>query len=52
VYATTTITEFGVPTPGSQSLTEARDADGNLWFTEQAGNNIGRVTPAGVITEC
>jgi streptogramin lyase len=25
--------------------------DGNLWFTEQAGNRIGRITTAGVITE-
>ena len=25
--------------------------DGNLWFTEDAGNNIGRITPAGEITE-
>src|SRR5262249_11093464 len=25
--------------------------DGNLWFTELSGNNIGRITPAGVITE-
>jgi virginiamycin B lyase len=25
--------------------------DGALWFTEQAGNKIGRITPAGAITE-
>jgi streptogramin lyase len=25
--------------------------DGNIWSTENAGNNIGRITPAGVITE-
>ncbi|MES2172299.1 MAG: Virginiamycin B lyase [Actinomycetota bacterium] len=25
--------------------------DGNLWFTERGTNSIGRVTPAGVITE-
>src|ERR1700730_7426692 len=25
--------------------------DGNLWFTEQAANQIGRITPAGVITQ-
>jgi streptogramin lyase len=25
--------------------------DGNLWFTEDAGNRIGRITPSGVITE-
>ncbi|MEA2785004.1 MAG: virginiamycin lyase [Candidatus Eremiobacteraeota bacterium] len=25
--------------------------DGNLWFTEQSGDRIGRVTPRGVVTE-
>jgi hypothetical protein len=25
--------------------------DGNLWFVEQAGSKIGRITPAGAITE-
>jgi streptogramin lyase len=25
--------------------------DGNLWFTEYAGNRIGRITPAGAVTE-
>ena len=25
--------------------------DGNLWFTEFPGNRIGRITPAGVVTE-
>ena len=25
--------------------------DGNLWFTEFVGNRIGRITPAGAITE-
>src|SRR4029077_19811400 len=24
---------------------------GNVWFTEQSANRIGRITPAGVITE-
>ena len=26
-------------------------SDGNLWFTEYHGNNIGRITTAGVFTE-
>jgi streptogramin lyase len=25
--------------------------DGNLWFTEQTGNRVGRITPAGVVSE-
>ena len=25
--------------------------DGNLWFTEEDGNKIGRITPAGTIAE-
>ena len=25
--------------------------DGNLWFTENAGNRVGRITPSGVISE-
>jgi streptogramin lyase len=30
----------------------AAGPDGNLWFTEYQGNNIGKITPAtGVITE-
>ena len=44
------ITEFTVPTAGSQPGIAA-GPDGNLWFTEITGNKIGRITPAGVITE-
>src|SRR6185436_11779124 len=45
-----TITEYPVPTAGSpQDITAG--PDGNMWFTEIAGNKIGRITPAGVITE-
>ena len=29
----------------------AAGPDGNMWFTEGRGNRIGRITPAGVITE-
>lgn len=29
----------------------APGADGNLWFTEQSSNDIGRITTAGVVTE-
>ena len=45
-----TFAEFALPAmsePG-QIIT---GADGNLWFTERQSNQIGRITPAGVLTE-
>jgi virginiamycin B lyase len=50
------ITEFPLPTPTSPTATSlpsdiTSGPDGNLWFTEQDGNQIGRITPQGVITE-
>ena len=47
-----TITEFrtGI-TAGSVPDVIVAGPDGNLWFTEYAGNRIGKITPAGVITE-
>src|SRR5215467_11136311 len=45
------ITEFPIPTsPGSPKAITA-GPDGNLWFVEQEGNKIGRITPSGTITE-
>ena len=44
-------TDFTVPTLTSQPLGIASGPDGNLWFTELAGNQIGRVTPTGTFTE-
>ena len=46
-----TFTEFAIPTAGSGADSIAAGPDGNLWFTEQAANKIGRITTAGVITE-
>jgi virginiamycin B lyase len=46
-----TFTEYPVPTPGSSPNEIAAGPDGALWFTEQVGNNIGRITTAGTITE-
>jgi streptogramin lyase len=45
------VTEFPIPTAASSPQSITAGPDGNLWFTERAGNKIGRITPAGVITE-
>ena len=45
------VTEFPIPTPGSDTCGITAGPDGNLWFTERFGNNIGRITPAGRIAE-
>ena len=42
-----TVTEFNVP-GGVFGITAG--PDGNLWFTE-AANDIGRITPAGLVTQ-
>jgi formylglycine-generating enzyme required for sulfatase activity/streptogramin lyase len=47
---THTITEFPLPTASQPSQITA-GADGNVWFTENGDNKIGRITPAGTITE-
>jgi virginiamycin B lyase len=44
-----TFTEFAVPEEPPIGI--AAGADGALWFTEAGGNQIGRVTTAGVFTE-
>jgi virginiamycin B lyase len=42
----------GCCTPsGASAYGIASGPDGNLWFTEAGGNNIGRITTAGSITE-
>jgi streptogramin lyase len=57
-----TITEFsaGITPPSGPAAADFRDAaphsivtgpDGNLWFTEQTADRIGRITPDGTITE-
>ena len=42
-----TINEFTVTTAGSEPYGIAAGPDGNLWFTEENGNKIGRITTAG-----
>lgn len=43
--------EFPIPTASSEPLSIAAGPDGNLWFVETLGDKIGRITPAGAITE-
>ena len=45
------INEYVIPTANSQPLEITLGPDGALWFTEYAGNKIGRITTAGVISE-
>jgi len=37
--------QFRTPTPASSPDQIALGADGNLWFTEQQGQKIGRLVP-------
>ena len=45
------VTEFQVPTPTSQPAGITVGPDGALWFTEENGHKIGRITVDGAITE-
>jgi streptogramin lyase len=45
------VTEYAVPTAGATPLGITLGADGNMWFSELNGNMIGKVTPAGAISE-
>jgi len=44
------LTEFILPLATSGPWGIAAGPDGNLWFTMQSANQIGRITPSGVIT--
>src|SRR5215469_12490235 len=49
---TSNVTEYPIPTPNSLPESILLGPDGALWFTETAGNKIGRITPvSGKITE-
>lgn len=45
------LTEYQLPTHGSQPGHIVLGPDGNIWFAEYAGNRIGRLTPGGLLTE-
>src|SRR5262249_61463950 len=46
------VTEFPIVNDmNSRPQGITRGPDGNLWFTENSANRIGRITPAGVVTE-
>jgi virginiamycin B lyase len=45
------IKEFTVPTPSSLPMGIAAGPDGDMWFTEDDANKIGRVTTKGAIKE-
>jgi virginiamycin B lyase len=45
------ISEYAIPTPGSQPVSIVTGPDGAMWFTEFAGNKIGRLTTDGTFAE-
>jgi streptogramin lyase len=45
------IDEFPITTANSDPQGITAGPDGNLWFTETQANQIGRITPDGVVTE-
>jgi streptogramin lyase len=45
------ITMYQTPTSPSYPIGITAGPDGNMWFTEDLPSKIGRITPAGVITE-
>jgi streptogramin lyase len=52
VSSATTISEFSAGISAGAGVEGiAPGPDGNLWFTEEGKHQVGRITPAGVITE-
>ena len=45
------ITEFTLPDPNASPASIAVGPDGNLWFASYRSGTVGRVTPAGEVTE-
>jgi len=46
-----TITEFPIPTSYSYPHGITKGPDGNVWFTAEGTDKIGKITPSGVVTE-
>jgi virginiamycin B lyase len=42
---------FAIPTAAAGPVGIAAGPDGNLWFTEQAANQVAWITPAGAVVE-
>jgi virginiamycin B lyase len=49
---TPTFYQFSIPVAANRPQWIAAGSDGNMWFTEQPGNTVAKITPAGVVTEC
>ncbi len=48
---TPTFYSYSIPTSASYPQFITAGKDGNMWFTEESGNRIGKITPSGTITE-
>jgi virginiamycin B lyase len=46
-----TFYQYSIPVPANRPQFIASGSDGNMYFTENPGNAIARITPAGVVTE-
>ena len=49
---TPTFYQFSIPVAANRPQWIAAGSDGNMWFTENPGNTVAKITPAGVATEC
>jgi virginiamycin B lyase len=48
---TPTFYQFSIPTSTNRPGWITAGSDGNMWFTENPGGKVARITPAGVVTE-
>ncbi len=48
---TPTFYQFSIPVNTNRPQWIAAGSDGNMWFTENPGASVARITPAGVVTE-